>query len=73
MNVLCSRYNLFAGTETLSLSVNEPIAKQILVGGTGLPNFWGRGRVRGRVCYPVKAHHTGHNLLIDTDTLSLFV
>ena len=27
------RYNLFAGTETLSLSVYEPIAIQILLGG----------------------------------------
>ena len=38
LKVLCSRYNLFAGTDTLSLSVYEPIAKQILVGGTS-PNF----------------------------------
>ena len=29
-------YNLFAGTETLSLSVYEPIAIQILLGGTVL-------------------------------------
>jgi len=32
LKVIFSWYNLFAGTETLSLSVNEPIAKQILVG-----------------------------------------
>ena len=37
------------------------------------PNLGGRGRVRGRVRYPVKAHHTEHNLLIETDTLSLFL
>ena len=36
--LLRNRYNLFAGTETLSLSVNEPIAKQILVGGPS-PNL----------------------------------
>ena len=44
--VLRIRSNLFAGTETLSLSVNEPIAKQILVGGT-VPQFGGGGRARG--------------------------
>src|SRR5208282_2051583 len=36
--VLRIRSNLFAGTETLSLSVNEPIAKQIFVAGT-VPNL----------------------------------
>ena len=36
------RSNLFAGIETLSLSVNESIGKQILVGGT-VPPIWGRG------------------------------
>ena len=39
--VLRIRYNLFAGTETLSISVNEPIAKQILVGDR--PPIWGEG------------------------------
>ena len=46
MKVLCSRYNLFAGTEKLSLSVYEPIAKQILVGGRVVgasPKFGGNG------------------------------
>ena len=37
--VLHIRSNLFAGTETLSLSVNEPIARQILSGGTVPPNL----------------------------------
>jgi hypothetical protein len=46
--VLRSRSNLFAGTETLSLSVNEPIAKQILVGGT-VPKFGGGVELGGRV------------------------
>src|SRR5208282_1918517 len=54
LQVLRIRSNLFAGIETLSLSVNEPIGKQILVGGT-VPPIWGRGRVRGRVWYQVKA------------------
>ena len=42
MTVLCIRYNLFAGTETLYLSVYEPIAMQILLGGTVL-EFRGGG------------------------------
>ena len=44
--VLRIKQNLFAGTETLSLSVNEPIAKQILHGGNR-PPIRGRGRARG--------------------------
>ena len=39
-------YNLFAGTEMLSLSVYEPIAISILLGGRGRPQFWGVGRAR---------------------------
>ena len=46
-------YNVFAGTEMLSLTVYEPIAIQILLGGT-VPKF-GRGVELGRwVWYPVK-------------------
>ena len=51
VKVLRIRSNLFAGTETLSLFVNEPIAKQILVGET-FPQFGGRGRVRGSSVIP---------------------
>ena len=70
---ICScSYNLFAGTETLSLSVYEPIAIQILLGGPST-NLEGKGRVRGRVWYSVKTHNTGHNVLIETDTLAFFV
>ena len=66
-------YNLFAGTEMPSLSVYEPIAIHILHGGT-VPQFGGEGvELGGRVWYPVKAHHNGHNLFIETDMLSLFV
>ena len=74
MKVPYIRYNLFAGTETLSLSVYDPIAIQykFWLGGPS-PNLGGRDRVRGSNVVPVKAHHTGHNLLIETDTLSLFV
>ena len=46
VKVLRIRYNLFAETDTLSLSVYEPIAIKISVGGPS-PNFWGRGKVRG--------------------------
>ena len=42
LKVLDSRYNSFAGTETLSLSVYELIAIKILVGGT-VPQFGGGG------------------------------
>ena len=76
VKVLRIRYNLFAGTETLSLSVSEPIAKTHFGWGGGRvpsPNLEGRGKARGRVRYPVKAHHNVYNLLIETDTLSLFV
>ena len=45
---LSIRYNLFAGTETLSLSVDEPIAIQIVLGGT-VPQF-GRGVELGVGC-----------------------
>ena len=43
-------YNLFSGTEMLSLFVYEPIAIQILHGGT-VPQFGGRDGFRGRVWY----------------------
>ena len=47
MKLLYISYNLFAGTEMLSLSVYEPIVKQILLGG--VPQF-GRGvELGGRV------------------------
>ena len=43
------RSNLFAGIETLSLSVTEPIGKQNLVGGTVPPNL-GEGVELGVGC-----------------------
>jgi len=48
--VLRIRYNLFAGTEMLSLSVYEPIAMQILLGA--IPEFWGGSRARGSDVVP---------------------
>jgi hypothetical protein len=39
LKVLCSRYNLFAGTETLSLSVYEPIEMQMFAWGDRPPIF----------------------------------
>ena len=58
-------YNLFAGTEMLSLSVYEPIAIQILLGGR--PPIWPRCRARGRVWYPVKLLHISYNLFAETE------
>jgi hypothetical protein len=72
VKVLYIRLNLFAGTEMLCLSIYEPIAIQIVHGGT-VPQFWRKGGDSGRVWYPVKAHHYAQNLSIDTETLSLSV
>ena len=54
LKVLHIRYNLFAGTEMLSLSVYEPIAINILLGGT-VPKFGGRGGVRGSIVVPLES------------------
>ena len=71
MKLLHISYNLFAGTEMLSLSVYEPIAIQILLGG--VPQF-GRGvAIGGRVWYPVKLLHISYNLFAGTEMLSLSV
>ena len=67
------RYNLFAGTEMLSLSVYESIAKKQFCMEEPSPIWGERVELEGRVWHPVKAHHTVHNLLIETDMLSLFV
>ena len=45
LKVLHIRYNLFVGTEMLSLSVCEPITIQILP-GWDRPPIWPRGRTR---------------------------
>ena len=66
------RYNLFAGTETLSLSIYEPIAMQILLGGI-VPEFGEGVELGGRVWYPVKVLHIRSNLFAGTETLSLSV
>ena len=55
----------------LSLTVYEPIAIQILLGGR--PPIWQRGRVRGRVWYPVKLLHISYNLFAGTKMLTLSV
>ena len=65
-------YNLFAGTEMLSLSVYEPIAIQILLGGTVFQ--FGRGvELGGWVWYPVKLLHISYNLFAGTEMLSLSI
>ena len=73
MKVLCSRYNLFAGTETLSLSVNEPIARQILSGGTVHPNLGEGVELEGHVWHPVKVLRIRSNLFNGTEMISLSV
>ena len=50
VKVLCIRYNLFAGTKMLSISVHEPIAIHILLGPS--PNLGETGRVRGSSVVP---------------------
>jgi hypothetical protein len=65
------RYNLFDGTETLSLSVYEPITIHILLGG--VPQFGGGVELGGRVCYPLKVLCTRYNSFDGTETLSLSV
>jgi len=45
MKLLHISSNVFAGTEMLSLSVYEPIAIQLLLGG-GPPPIWSLGRAR---------------------------
>ena len=72
VKVLRIRSNVFAGTETLSLSINEPIARQILSGGT-VPPIWGRGKLEGRVWQPVKVLRIRSNLFAVSETLSLSV
>ena len=54
VKVLRILYNLFAGSETLYLSVYEPIAMQILLGGDR-PRIWGRGRARGSGVVPLES------------------
>ena len=69
MKVLPIRHSLFAGTETLSLSVYQPVAKRVLWGT--VPSIGGGVKLRGRVWYPVKVLHIRHNLFAGTETLSL--
>ena len=72
MKVLGIRYSSFVGTETLSLSVYEPIAIYILLMGT--VHQFGEGIELGRrVCYPVKLLHIRYNLFAGTEMLSLSV
>ena len=65
-------HNLFAGADTLSLSIYEPIAMQILLGGPS-PNLGKWAELGGRVWYHLKVLHIRHNLFAGTETLSLSV
>ena len=64
LKVLHIMYNVFAGTEMLSLSVYEPIAMQILLRGPS--PIWGGGLARGRVCYSMKVICSRYNLFAGT-------
>ena len=55
----------------LSLSLYEPIAIQILLGG--VPQFWRGVELGGRVWYLVKLLHISYNLFAGTEMLSLSV
>jgi len=72
MKLLHISYNLFAGTEMLSLSVYEPIAIHRFCLGDH-PPIWPRGRARGRVWYRVKLLHISYNLFAGTEMLSISV
>ena len=63
VKLLHIKYNLFAGTEMLSLSAYEPIAIHILLQGT-VPQFGRKVRVSGRMWYHMKANHNGHTLFL---------
>ena len=54
VKVLRIMYNLFARTETQSLSVYKPIAMQILLWVGDVPQFWVGVELGGRVCYPLE-------------------
>ena len=74
MKVLRIRYNLYAGTEPLSLSVYEPIAMPFFVGGPSpIPNFRYRVELGGRMWYRVRVLRIRYNLFAGTETLSLSV
>ena len=72
MKFLHIRYNLLAGTEILSLSVYEPIAIYILLGGRASPNL-GKDRAMRWLWNPVKLLHIKYNLFAGTEMLSLAV
>src|SRR5208282_5943928 len=69
MKVLHIKHNLFAGTESLSLSVYEPITMRVLWGRP----IWGGVELGGLVWYPVTVLYIRHNLFSGTETLSLSV
>ena len=59
-------------TKTLSLSVYEPIAMQILLGGPS-PNLRKGFELGGRVWYHLKVLHIRYNLFAGNEMLSLSV
>ena len=68
VKVLHITHNLFAGTDTLSLSVYEPIAMRVIF-FLGSPPFGEGIKLGGRVWHQVKVLHITHNLFVGTDIL----
>ena len=64
-------HNVSIITETLSLSVYEPIAKQLARGR--VPQIGGGVELGGRLRYPRKSSVLGKNVFAGTETLSLSV
>ena len=71
LKVLHISYDLFAGTEMLSLSVYEPTAIQMLL--RDCPPIWGGVELGGRLWYRMKVLCSRYNLFAGTETLSLSV
>ena len=53
MKLLHIRYNLFAGTEMLSLFVYESIAKEMLMGNRGTPR---KSPIVGKICFRLRVN-----------------
>ena len=65
------RRNMSDETATLSRTVYEPIAIEILHGDP--PQFGEEVELEGRMWHYVKARHIRHNLSVESETLSLSI
>ena len=71
VKLLHIRYNLFGGTEVLSLRLRANRNTNFAWGT--VPQFGGGAELRGRVWCPVKLLHINYNLFARTQMLSLSV